>query len=485
MLLDMGDLSYIFTNGTEKISFPLKIINKKNMTELNQCALVNEYINYKGKKWYDELFEKIKDVHTEITYTVSSSVLEKLESLDVLIEYLDPVDIGDWLVNIKKLKIPKDLISKFTEEIRHAGRLNEAQTYTVDDYILLAAEVVRLKILLGPLSYYHYLNSNKFIANQIEYVLVKLHLDKMLEKSKAFDKIINFVKSLITTVDTQIIVIEKRLPVEELPNYISYITLLQRIATAPIVNDLEKSHVINDIYGYCTGKLGVSGDVTKMIRPKITASNDDTSGNESASILESYKTTTLNTPGELVEVSAITSTVESVIKNSPDYLITNVDVIEVKKILKQIRAFYEDANISKFTEKMLKLIFDETVNQISIDDVDLDNILILIAVGKNFLDNIGYKPIAELLISKEVEFRELTYITRNRKDKDLYNKLNVLYFDRGTAHIDSLVAELFANNWVNINGTVTVEKDIVNDLARLHIQLVENNRDIKENYNLI
>ena len=143
MLLDMGDLSYIFTNGTEKISFPLKIINKKNMTELNQCALVNEYINYKGKKWYDELFEKIKDVHTEITYTVSSSVLEKLESLDVLIEYLDPVDIGDWLVNIKKLKIPKDLISKFTEEIRHAGRLNEAQTYTVDDYILLAAEVVR------------------------------------------------------------------------------------------------------------------------------------------------------------------------------------------------------------------------------------------------------------------------------------------------------------------------------------------------------
>lgn len=32
---------------------------------------------------------------------------------------------------------------------------------------------------------------------------------------------------------------------------------------------------------------------------------------------------------------------------------------------------------------------------------------------------------------------------------------------------------------------VTVEKDIVNDLARLHIQLVENNRDIKENYNLI
>ena len=61
----------------------------------------------------------------------------------------------------------------------------------------------------------------------------------------------------------------------------------------------------------------------------------------------------------------------------------------------------------------------------------------------------------------------------------------MFYFDRGTAHIDSLVAELFANNWVNINGTVTVEKDIVNDLARLHIQLVENNRDIKENYNLI
>ena len=125
------NLGYEFINGEEKVFFPLKIVNRRNIVIENQTKLVNEYINYKGKEWFNGLFELIKEVHTEITFTTSSRLLINVESINSIINYLDVVDMEHWLINIYKVKTPKKLISEFTDEMRADGRWNESQTYTI------------------------------------------------------------------------------------------------------------------------------------------------------------------------------------------------------------------------------------------------------------------------------------------------------------------------------------------------------------------
>ena len=89
-------------------------------------------------------------------------------------------------------------------------------------------------------------------------------------------------------------------------------------------------------------------------------------------------------------------------------------------------------------------------------------------LGYGYLKKIGYDNIAELYISKEVEFTEISHFTKDKKDKAIYSELNKLYFDFGESDVDNLVDVLTTSNWVNYNGTVEVGKTIVNDLAKLY-----------------
>ena len=95
-----------------------------------------------------------------------------------------------------------------------------------------------------------------------------------------------------------------------------------------------------------------------MIRPKITVSNDDSSGGaESASVLESYKTVTKVTKGELIEPIWATETIDAILHNSPDVIKESIDVTMVHKVHKTLIRFFDDAAISTFSTKICKLIF--------------------------------------------------------------------------------------------------------------------------------
>lgn len=471
--LDSDNLSYNFLNNGEIINFPLKIINKRNMTIDNQCTLINAYIGYKGNSWGDGLFELLKELHSDITQTSTSKLLENVPFFNRVISYIDIADIEDYLVNIKKIRVPKDLIKDFTDEIKNDGRWTEDQTYTVNDYVRLAAETLRLKIVLGPLSYYYYLNSTKFNPSLVEFTLVRMHLNKLTNNSTAVTKVTALVNRLVESVDKQSVVIDKKLSDSELANYVTYIVMLQRIATASIVDDTEDKNIIKFIYGYCNSKLTSSGDVSKMIRPKIPVASEDNGTSDTASVLEAYKAVTLTTPGDVAETLWITSSVDKILANSPTYLIDNVNVERIEKN-KQILRIYSDANISTFTIKMAKLIFGNTINQKAVDDLTLDNMLNIISIGYDFLLSLGYENLANLYISRNIDFKEITYTTRSKKDKLLYSKLEIIYFGKGEEFVEILLDELLSVNWVNYSGPISIGPNIVNDLAEVMISVAEN-----------
>ena len=204
-----------------------------------------------------------------------------------------------------------------------------------------------------------------------------------------------------------------------------------------------------------------------MIRPKITVSNDESGENSSASVLESYKTVTKTTIGEKIQSIWATEILDMCMHNSPDNYIFE-DVKDLNKLREILIKFYENPILSRFSIKITKLLFSTTINQKAIDAVPLENIINLMVLGYGYLKKIGYDNIAELYISKEVEFTEISHFTKDKKDKAIYSELNKLYFDFGESDVDNLVDVLTTSNWVNYNGTVEVGKTIVNDLAKLY-----------------
>ena len=62
---------------------------------------------------------------------------------------------------------------------------------------------------------------------------------------------------------------------------------------------------------------------------------------------------------------------------------------------------------------------------------------------------------------------------RDKKEKILFSKLNKIYFGEGEKYIDGLVELLSTSNWVSPNGPVEIEKEIVNNLAKLYIEQEE------------
>lgn len=86
------------------------------------------------------------------------------------------------------------------------------------------------------------------------------------------------------------------------------------------------------------------------------------------------------------------------------------------------------------------------------------------------MKNIGYPNIADLLISREVEFTEISYRPRDKKDKMLMAELNAITFGDGEdKNINVLMEILNSANWVSPTGPVEIEKEIVNNLAKLFI----------------
>ena len=91
-----SNLSFVFTLNDESVTFPLKIINKRNLVIEHQTTLLNEYLSFKGYDYQEKLLSLLKEIHNEITFSASSKTLEKLEILPELIKHIDVDDIKSF-----------------------------------------------------------------------------------------------------------------------------------------------------------------------------------------------------------------------------------------------------------------------------------------------------------------------------------------------------------------------------------------------------
>ena len=474
-----SNLSFVFTLNDESVTFPLKIINKRNLVVEHQTTLLNEYLSFKGYEYQEKLITILKEIHNEITYTASSKTLEKLDSLPILIEHLDIEDIKSFLFDIKKIRVPSNIIQEFSKEMREDGRWSEEQTFTTYDYRNLAAEAIRMKILLGPLNYYYYVNTSKFLPVSVEYNLVFLLLEELYNSSEAIVKVKSMVGKLINGVDFRAVIIDKKLPADKLDDYVTSIIMIQRIATAVVLTDNETKNIITTIYSYGYNKLTISGDISKIIRDKIPVSKEEA---DTVSVIEGYKAVTKVTPGDVEKVLWVTNcnsnnveeSLNFILHNSPKYIKENCNV---KMMLsnKHILNVFKDDTISDFTKMLTKLIFKRTINSRAMNNLRIENMENLIMVGYEFLSEIGFKSLADMFVAREIDYTEISINNLKKKDKIIYTNLEKYYpGGLGEKFVNSLTDKLLSKSWINYSGPIKLPENIVNDLASLMINLVEN-----------
>ena len=264
-----------------------------------------------------------------------------------------------------------------------------------------------------------YNTNNNYYLN-----LVFLLLEELYKTSEAIVKVKSMVGKLINGVDFRAVIIDKKLPADKLDDYVTSIIMIQRIATAVVLTDNETKNIITTIYSYGYNKLTISGDISKIIRDKIPVSKEEA---DTASVIEGYKAVTKVTPGDVEKVLWVTNanpnnleeSLNFILHNSPKYIKENSNV---KMMLdnKYVLNIFKDDSISDFTKMLTKLIFKRTINSRAMNNLRIENMENLILVGYEFLSEIGFKSLADMYVSREIEYTEISINNLKKKDKIIY-----------------------------------------------------------------
>jgi hypothetical protein len=108
---------------------------------VEQFRLVNEYLDWKGDRVKERLYDVLATALQEISDggVDSDNRLKFLQNvMENLLDSNDPVlditDMYNWLVTIKKFKAPMSLAISFDETYETDGHGSRNQTYIQDDY---------------------------------------------------------------------------------------------------------------------------------------------------------------------------------------------------------------------------------------------------------------------------------------------------------------------------------------------------------------
>lgn len=442
--------------GEEELIFTIKsVINKRNISPTgDQMILLNKYLKYKGDDYNSILWTRLTKAHDAIEATVLSDQFTILPEITDIINIIDVMDIYNFIKNVYKLKAPSTLIDEFTEQDENEGRLYREQTFIKNEYLELAALSVALKLIVGPIAYFLYINA-QLVGQNLEYTGFTYLRKSKLFHSPPMEKTLGLIKKLLEQNNTQVSIIEKKLPSSELPIYILSIVLFQRLSTADIITDTNERNLVTIVYSYASSKLNNTGDVTRVIRNKNTSmagGDDDTT----SSVVEAYKAVTDLTPGKIVEINWVMETIENVIHNSSNYVKQNVDIEEAKRVYKKLEPFREIA-IPEQTGNMLAIILKDTIPPKAKDNLTLESFLNGLAVAYVFVKNIGLPEIATLLTSKTIVSDGVSInsaVNRVRLTTDDKENLNK-YFP--TRKINSTQEVNVGEEWINSISTTYLE----------------------------
>lgn len=452
MIFKFGDVYYKNTLCVEifkdvkadpikfNISNIVNVKNKESLANNEQFKYLNNYLVYKGKEFNNNLYEKYKEVLSDIEqtlfnnnryYTLPTNITDKI------LDQLDYEDILHFLKNVERLQPPSNLKEEFDMSIEEDGKGTRIQTYLQSDYLELAAILIICQFILPVLGEYYFNNESKLGKANRNYTLFNLIKGHDIFNKPAIDKLQAWIDVLIRqhTKDDMVYnirVLESQLPTSEIPVLILGSILIEKLSVYVLGNDNKDKNMINTIYNYIFSKLR-SPYGNDGLKDKTMLTDKDSLNGDKESIIESTRiTATLNTATPTELIWSIDS-IDKIIYQLPPHIRDMIDREKAYIVLDNITKSLSN-NIVKPQIIMLGFIFKCIIDSRSLYHVDIKCLLNLIAVAFVYLDKIGFLNLALILAAyydvnedEDMEFKMNTTVNISRIPKEVKQELYDLF----------------------------------------------------------
>lgn len=448
---------------------------KEDLLTPSQFELLNKFVEYKGKEFKKELFNKYEELMKNLDAYIYSSNFSSTQPLPYhimqpLFAMFDIEEVYSFLKNKYKLKIPTTLPEVFNPDIERDGKGTREQTYTKDDYLQLASLVVIIKATFFALSQYSLITGECFGKPNKIYILFGFYMKySKFFRSEPMEKLIQFTDKLVNdpkmSIDDHYIrILDKLISSDEMVLYIVSQLVIQKLSISTIVNDTSDSNVINAMFKSVNNKLESQGAIDKVIRHKTSLIDQDSSTGEKESFIESHRIVSDITKGDQVLVNVMMESVPRILRQlSPEQLALVTSPITVNGktyTLDDIRDYvriFKNKPLAPHSIKLLESIFKGIMDPRWIQYLELEQVLNFTAIGFCYMWNLGYHKLA-LLLTSTIEENESDFVTINsssnksRLTQEIISRLEQVYPQTKCTNKNSVEGELVIKRWIEEIG---------------------------------
>lgn len=427
---------------------------------VEQFRLVNEYLDWKGDRVKERLYDVLATALQEISDggVDSDNRLKFLQNvMENLLDSNDPVlditDMYNWLVTIKKFKAPMSLAISFDETYETDGHGSRNQTYIQDDYIWLVALIMWLKVGLLPFFYFAtQIGSRKIIKNSSsalsEYLyFIALKGDNHVWTSKPFEKLRTYINSVIDAPNTsknvvirndaiQAISLSTDISKSDVPYHLLAKAMFAKLFTNKLTSGLgrDEKNPVTTLYGMINSSLGAQSSELNNIRNKKPGGFSPEE--ITASVLDDIRKPINVTEGDKIEFNNIFKK-DTLLKQ----MRISIDPENIKPGYEYIpKEYFDKAShvVDLILQKqylidctvqlvLLKNVYKNVIDPRTFDYLTLESIATAIQIAFGFLWFHDHKLIACLLTSKPIPSGdEIVFSPSNGRDRITENERNAL-----------------------------------------------------------
>jgi len=470
-----------------------ELVNRriKDSIDKDMFTILNMYLDWKGEAFKDELFNRYVTSYNEISNSILNEMLElPYELTDRILDMFDYEDMKEFIKSHNLARIPQNLMDVFNEDIEINKEGSRVQTYLKSDYLNLVAMLNVLKPAIPVLGMFAELNKQSIASEYKEYILITFILNHKLSDLEPFQKMVGYIKKLINNIKTneeelQMRLIKKGIDEENLAYSILGGALLEKMLLADETKDTDSKNLITKFYSYASGRLNIKnnpiGNLKIKSRFKINPEGDDTE-----SVIESYRVPTDLTPGFMEEFRYATSNV----KRLYDWLSPNKNYDLLDTFRTAVEGIFPTL-LPLINIKLAFIFIKRVIDPRAYNYIEINEIRNVLAVASTLLWEKDFKLLAAILSSSRTpdDMTIVNYNTKLKIDgvyKELINeRFKINYYNKkpdgnvtkvenlGDKILNNISTELIKNNYIcklpvdmleeatgNTNNIISIPNDI-------------------------
>jgi hypothetical protein len=503
------DTNVVIKHKEKELVFNIEeLVNRriKDSIDKDMFKILNMYVDWKGEAFKDELFKRYNKSYNDIIDNMMSDSLElPYEITDRILDMFDYEEMKEFIKSNNLVRIPKTLLDEFNEDIEINKEGSRVQTYLKSDYLNLVVLLNILKSVVPILGMYAEVNKQTIAKEYKEYILIMFILKHPVSELEPFQKMVGYIRKLINNIksneeELQIRLIKKGIDEENLTYSILGGVLFEKMLLTDETKDTDSKNLITKFYSYASGRLNLKNNPTGNLKIKskfkINPEGDDTE-----SIIESYRVPTDITPGFMEEFNFATSDVRRLYDWLSDK--KNYELLEVfKTAIDSIHPIY----LPPINIKIAFILAKNIIDPRAYNYVDAEQIRNVLAVVGTVLWEKDYKLLAALLASSKTpeDMAIINYSSKLKVDpvyKELIDEKFKIHFynvkpktgevtkreNLGDKILNDLSTEMVKNNYIcklpeemieeatgNINNIIPVPNDIKLSIIDAIIDFEEN-----------